>query len=215
MQATERILDVVSSDKRSIVQLGLHDDFDEELEELVEDLQRYLKDPQIRKNDTSLQMNEVAETMAEIRAWLIELRMLAALELSLDTPTLKAAFSSAPEICDPYPRDLLEELVKKCGVAKDLRARLEDVGVNDRFVSRGKRLAHQLRTAIGKEDLDKTNLQMKIVRHYMKKGRLLMLLKRVSRAGQFAFRKNPEHARQYHLDEVEPPWASASSKRSS
>ena len=71
------------------------------------------------------------------------------------------------------------------------------------------------RVFIGKEDLDKTNLQMKIVRHYMKKGRLLMLLKRVSRAGQFAFRKRPEHARLYHLDEVEPPWASASSKRSS
>jgi len=207
IKATERILDVAAENRAAHIKLGLEDDFDEEMEELVEDLEKNLKTPHIRKNDTPLQMTEVAEIMANVKQWLTEFRALAIIELSLDTPALRRAFSSAPEINDGYPRDLLEELDLRLKAATDLRARLEDIGLTERVISRGKRLAGQLRTAIGKSDLQPENLNRVLVSHYMKKAKLHALLKRVARTGQYAFRKDPDLAGEYHLAELETPKA--------
>lgn len=205
--AAKRILDVATDDRTELCKLGLPDDFHEELDDLIVDLEGYLRDASIRKNDTSLQMAEVMETLVRIRAWLTELRMLASINLVLDAPSIRRVCSWVPEVADPYARDVLEELEIRISAANDLRARLEDVGLTERFLGRGKRLRGQLATAIGKEDLEPANLQLKMRRHYMKKGALAILLKRVVRAGQFAFRKDDEHAEEYHLNEVEPPEA--------
>ena len=39
IQATNRILDIASGNRKAHIKLGLEDDFDEEMEELVEDIQ--------------------------------------------------------------------------------------------------------------------------------------------------------------------------------
>jgi len=207
IKAAERLLDLASEHRSAHIKMGLEDDFDEELEELVEDLEKNIKDPHIRKNDTPLQMNEVAEIMANIKQWLVDFRTLAVIELSLDAPALRRACSPAPEINDSYPRDLLEELGLRLKAASDLRARLEDIGLTERVVAEGKRLYGQLQTAIGKSDLQTENLNRKLVSHYMKKARLHSILKRLVRSGQFAFRKKPEIREEYHLAELETPKA--------
>ncbi len=203
--AAKRILDVATDDRSELCKLGLPDDFHEELDDLIVDLEGYLRDAAIRKNDTSLQMAEVMETLVRIRAWLVDLRMLASINLVLDAPSIRRVCSWLPDVTDPYARDALEELDLRLSAANDLRARLEDVGLTERFLGRGKRLRTQLATAIGKTDIDPTNLQLRMRRHYMKKGAMAVLLKRIVRAGQYAFRKDPDHAEEYHLDEVEPP----------
>lgn len=213
VNAAQRLMPLIRRDLEALVKLGAEDDIDEEIDELIEDLERNLRNASLRKNDTPLQMNEVAENMMAIRGWMVEFRQLAAIELSLDAPSLSSAFSSAPEIRDGYPRDLLAEAVRVVQTAADLRARLEDVGVDDKFVGRGRRLAHQLKTAIGKEDIDPKNLHMKLTRHYMKKGQLHALLKRVVRSGQYMHRRDPQRAAEYHLDEIEPPSATLPKRR--
>jgi len=205
IKATNRIMDIAADNRKAHIKLGLDDDFEEEMEELVEDLEKNLRTPHVRKNDTPLQMKEVAEIMANVKQWLTDFRCLAVIELSLDTPALKRATSNAPEINDAYPRDLLEELEYRLNAAKDLRARLEDIGLTDRVISEGKRLASQLRTSIGKSDLQPENLNRQLVSHYMKKARLHSLLKRVVRTGAFAFRKDQDIAEEYHLAELETP----------
>ena len=211
--AASRIVDLASEHRSAHIKLGLEKDFDEEIEELVEDLQKNLNTPHIKKNDTPLQMKEVAEIMANAKQWLSDFRCLAAIELSLDTPALRRASSSAPEINDAYPRDLLEELDLRLKAASDLRARLEDIGLTDRVISQGKRLAGQLRTSIGKSDLQPENLNRQLVSHYIKKARLHCLLKRVVRTGQYAFRKERDLAEDYHLAELETPKPTAAQPR--
>ena len=213
IKAANRLLDLSSEHRSAHIKMGLEDDFDEELEELIEDLEKNLKDPHIRKNDTPLQMKEVAEIMANIKQWLSDFRTLAVIELSLDAPALRRACSPAPEINDSYPRDLLEELGLRLKAASDLRARLEDIGLTDRVISKGKRLFGQLQTAIGKSDLQTENLNRKLVSHYMKKARLHSILKRLVRSGQFAFRKDVEIREEYHLSELETPKAVSANTR--
>ena len=205
LAAGRRLVPLAKQDRAKLLPLGFESDFDEELDEMLYDLEKYLKDPGIRKNDTPLQMAETAEAMAEIRRWLVELREIAILDLSLDAPAVMAVFSPAPEVVDGYPRDALDELEKRIAAAKDMRPRLEDIGVDEKFVARGKRLAHQLRTAIGKQDLDAANLQLKNRRHYMKKASIYILAKRVARAGRYVFRRQPQRARLYHSREIDSP----------
>lgn len=205
IKAAQRIADLAAEHRSVHIKLGLEEDFDEEMQELAEDLAKNIKNAHVRKNDTPLQMTQVAEIMANAKEWLSDFRALAIIELSLDTPSLRRAFSSAPEINDGYPRDLLDELELRLKAASDLRARLEDIGFTDRVIAHGKRLAGQLKTAIGKSDLQAENLNRPLVSHYMKKARLHALLKRVTRTGKYAFRKDRDVADEYHLNELETP----------
>lgn len=201
--AANRIAPILAKDFGSLGGLGVPENAREELAQLARDVDGMMKDPAVRKHDTPLQMSEAAETMARIRGWLVELRQLAALELSLDAPSLSRVSSPAPEIADGYPRDLLAELQLRVSAAADLKPRLEDVGLTQAFLGEGRKLAQQLSTAIGKQDVDPENLDFKTKRLYMKKAALHALLKRIVRAGQYAFRATPSRARLYHLDELE------------
>jgi hypothetical protein len=130
--------------------------------------------------------------------------MMASINLTLDTPALERISSVAPEVIEGYPRDQLAELKKKLNAAADLKPRLEEVGLSDAFVSRGRKLAAQLETAIGKVDIDGDSLHLTVRRLYMRKAQLYLTLKRITRAGQVAFIAEPERARAYHADEIEP-----------
>lgn len=162
-------------------------------------------EPQLARNDTAVQMDRVPETMARIRAWLVTLRQIAAVNLALDTPALQRLASAAPELADSYPRDLLAELDRRSAAAADLKPRLEEVGLTACFLGRGRKLGRQLRTALGREDIDPANLSLPLRRYYHRKARLLLLLKRGVRAGHLAFACLASRRAQYHLREVEPP----------
>jgi hypothetical protein len=202
--ASERVYPLVQKDFAELKALGFDADTVEALASQISDLKSLSKDPRSKKNDTPLAMNEVAETMARARAWMYTLRQIAMVNLALDAPALMRAASVAPELAEGYPRDLLAELELRIEAARDMKPRLEECGLTDNFLGRGRTLARQLKTAIGAEDVNPENLHFTLRRLYMRKGSLYLMLKRLTRAGQLVFAHKPDRARLYHLAELEP-----------
>ncbi|MFO0728994.1 MAG: hypothetical protein U1E65_34765 [Myxococcota bacterium] len=202
--AALRISALAAEDTAELTRFGIPAEVAATLEKDAAELGRMAQDAVIRKHDTPLQMAELQELMARVRGWLAELRDVALLNVALDRPAVARVVSPEPEIRDGYARDLLQELQERVAAAKDLRPRLDDVGMDEKFLGRGRKLVQQLQTAIGKEDVGAANLQIKTRRFYMKKGQLYMLLKRTNRAAQCAFRANPGRRDAYHLEEIEP-----------
>ncbi len=204
LHAADRIRTIARHDVEDLAAYGVTGEDVDNLEKQIREVKRTMADPRSQKNDTPLQMAEVALTMSKIRGWMKTLRMMASINLALDTPALERISSAATEVIEGYPRDLLVELKHKLNAAADLKPRLEDVGLTDTFVSRGRRLASQLETAIGKSDVDGDSLHLTVRRLYMRKAQLYLTLKRITRAGQLAFISHPPQAGAYHLDEIEP-----------
>jgi len=204
IEAATRLSPVVTRDKPGLVRLGVTENLGPDLLADAQDLQRSLQDPILVKHDTPLQMAGLQELMTRVRVWLTELRDRAALNLFLDRPALLRLWSPMPEVADGYPRDVLRELEERVSGAKDLRPRLEDVGIDDKFVGQGRKYMQQLQTAIGKQDLDGANLAFKQRKFYLKKGQVYLKLKRVVRAGQIAYRDDMERYNDYWLPELEP-----------
>ncbi len=204
LHASERVKKRAREDLDRLVPYGITSEEIDKLEQQVKEVKRTMGDPRAQKNDTPLQMAELADTMARARAWMKTLRMIAGINLTLDTPAIERISSVSPEIVEGYPRDLLAELRHKLNAAADLKPRLEEVGLTDAFLSRGRKIAGQIETAIGKADIDGDSLHLTVRRLYMRKAQLYLTLKRVTRAGQVAFISEPEKARAYQLDEVEP-----------
>lgn len=199
-----RLLPLAQRDHRVLEPFGIGEEDVVGLKRLLNELSGMARDPKLMKNDHPVQMTEVPETMARIRGWLRTLRLIGGLNLSLDTPALMRLASPAPEIAEGHPRDLLEELDRRLAAAADLKPRLEEVGLDDGFLGRGRRLRATLATAIGKTDIDGANLSMPVRRLYHRKARTYLLLKRIHRAGKLAFGLLPKRASLYHLREIEP-----------
>lgn len=202
--AGRRITPLLREDARRLEPFGIDEDVVVRVRRLLNELTGMSKNSRLMKNDNPVQMTEVPETMAKIRAWLRTLRLIGGLNLALDTPALHRLSSPAPEMAEGYPRDLLEELSVRLKHAADLKPRLEEVGLDDAFLGRGRKLRAQLATAIGKQDIDGANLSLEVRRFYTRKAQLYVLLKRITRAGQLVFVRVPRRAALYHLEEVEP-----------
>ena len=204
IEGASRILRLAQQDHRHLVPLGItHEDL-EALAAHVRELNNMLRDRRASKNDTPPQMAEVAETMAQLRGWLRTLRLVASLNLAEDAPALARLASTAPELRGGYPRDLLEEGRRRVTAAADLKPRLEDCGLTDAFLGRGRRLVAQLATAIGKKDIDPQSLTVIVRRFYIRKGQVFLRTKRIARAGELAFIRIAGRARQYRPLELEP-----------
>lgn len=204
LTAGQRLTPLLKADHAHLEAFGIDEDVVVGLRRLLNELNGMRRNARLLKNDNPVQMTEVPETMAHIRAWLKTLRLIGGLNLALDTPALARISSPAPEMAEGYPRDLLEELRTRLKSAADLKPRLEEVGLDDAFLGRGRKLRAQLETAIGKADIDGANLSLEIRRFYSRKAQTYGLLKRISRAGRLAFIRVPRRAAMYHLDEVEP-----------
>ena len=204
LHAAERVKLLLAEDADELAHFGITQEDIDKLEQAIREVKRTMSDPRAQKNDTPLQMAGLAETMAKVRAWLKSLRMIASINLALDQPAIERISSCAPEVIEGYPRDLLKELKHKINAAADLKPRLEEVGLSDAFLTRGRKLATQMETAIGKADIDGDSLHLTVRRLYMRKAHLYLSLKRITRAGWVAFTSNPERARAYHLEEIEP-----------
>lgn len=208
--ASTRLLPLLRHDAPQLLEVGIPEDTAENLASDLSELKGIFADPRSKKHDTPLQMSELAELMARARAWMRTLRMIAAVNLTLDSPALGRISSVQPELADGYARDVLAELEGRVEAARDLKPRLEEAGLSDAFLGRGRAIARQLKTAIGAQDLDAGNLHFTIRRLYVKKGTIYLTLKRSVRAGQLVFLAKPERARLYHLEELEPtllePW---------
>lgn len=202
--AARRIAPLLERDAAAALRFGLEARFPSELLGDAEELERSLLDPMLKKNDTPVQMAGLTELFAEIRGWLAELRDLAQINLVLDRPALVRAVSPLLVSADGYPRDVLREIEERVAAAKDLRPRLEDVGLDERFLGRGRRLLQQLHTAIGREDIQPDNLAFKVRRFYVRKGQLHTKLKRATAIARAQLRAEPTRAAQYHLVEFEP-----------
>jgi hypothetical protein len=204
LAAAERIVPLVRIDIGSLLRFAIEKDVVETISGLIADLKNLSRDPRAKKHDTPLQMAEIAEQMARARAWLKTLREIAAVNLALDTPALARISSTAPELVEGYARDLLAELELRVEAARDMKPRLEETGLSDAFLARGRTLAQQMKTAIGAKDVDPGNLHFTVRRLYAQKGALYLLLKRITRAARLAFLTRPDRASAYHLDEIEP-----------
>jgi hypothetical protein len=204
LEAARRLLRAAEPDAAALARFGITEDDLDLGRSYVDEIESILGDKRAQKNDTPLPMTELAEAMARARGWLRTLRLIAAVNLAADTPALLRVASVAPDLVEGYPRDLTDDFERRVGAAADLKPRLEEAGLSEAFLTRGRRLAQQLRTAIGKEDLDGANLPVLVRRLYARKGQLYLRLKRMERAGQLAFMLEPERARLYHLEELEP-----------
>lgn len=207
LAAEARLGPLLAEDAQALARFGFGEEEAATFRRAGRELRGMVKDTKLAKNDTPVQMEQVPETMAHIRGWLVTLRRIASINLALDAPALERLVSSAPELAESYPRDLLAELDRRLTAAADLKPRLEEVGLTSPFLGRGRKLGSQLRTAIGKEDIDPANLSLPLRRFYNRKARLLLLLKRGVRAGQLAFTLIEERRARYHLRELELPVA--------
>ncbi len=204
LDAASRLLALARQDLPHLQPFGVSETDLDALGAHVRELSNMRLDRRALKNDTPPQMLEVCETMAHLRAWLRSLRLLAALNLAEDAPALARLASPAPELRTGYPRDLLDECVRRVAAAADLKPRLEDCGLSDAFLSRGRRLTQRLATAIGKKDIDPASLTVIVRRFYVRKGQVFLRTKRLARAGELAFMRIPTRSRQYRLPEIEP-----------
>lgn len=204
LAAARPLVQIVETDLEALGRLGVTEEDLENLDNGVRDLENMLQDRQAAKNDTPPQMARVAEHMAEVRAWLRALRRLGAIHLAADTPALMRVSSPAPELVEMYPRDLLEELRVRLKAAEDLKPRIENCGVDDAFIKRGRKLERVLATAIGPTDLEPKNLAMVVRRVYLRKGQLILLVLRLVRAGRAVFAEDPPRRNRYRLDPLDP-----------
>lgn len=204
LAACARLLPLIRQDAPLLAELGVTTDTATVLDAEVADLKNLWGDPRAKKHDTALQMAELAELMARARAWMTTLRAIAAVNLGLDAPSLNRISSVGPELADGYGRDVLADLESRIEAARDMKPRIEECGLSDAFLGRGRTLARQLRTAIGAEDVDAANLHFTIRRLYVKKGGIYMMLKRAVRAGRLAHLTSPARRDLFHLDELEP-----------
>lgn len=210
--AADRVLPLIEKDAKRIYAFGLEEEDLTTLQKRIRELKGMWKDKRLQKSDTPLQMEEVTVTLAHIRAWLRTLREIASINLCADTPALYRISSAEPELAEVYPRDVLEELKTKLKAATDLKPRLEEAGLDAAFLGRGRKLAAQLNTALGKKDIEADNLAILVRRFYIRKAQNYLLLKRFVRAARVAFMLLPKRRRMYHLDEVEPRVIEASPK---
>lgn len=199
-----RLAKTVSKDLPALSVLGISDDDVDSLENGSRDLESMLQDKQTFRHDTPPQMTRVSELMAEVRAWMRALRRLSAIHLGADTPALMRVSSPSPELVEMVPRDLLDELRTRLKAAEDLKPRIEECGVNDSFLKRGRKLERVLATAIGPTDIDPKNLSMAVRRMYLRKGQLVLLSLRIVRAGRAVFVEQPDKRAPYRLDELDP-----------
>lgn len=204
VEAARRLTPLVQEDERHLTPFGVGEEEIIQLRRLLNELSGLARDKKMLKADNPVQMTELPETLARIRGWLETFRLIGSLNLALDTPALERVASAAPELAEGYARDTLAELERRLHAAADLKPRLEEVGLDDDFLGRGRRLARQLATAIGKKDLDGESLPLAVRRFYHRKAQLYLLEKRICRAGRVAFALVPRRAAQYHLEEVEP-----------
>ena len=204
IDASGRVLANARRDFAVLQKAGIRDDDLELLDKQLRELINMQRDPRVTKNDTPPQMLEVAETMAYLRGWLRTLRMVARINLAEDTPALERLVSPAPELRGGYPRDMLQECRRRLSAAADLKPRLEECGLTDAFLGRGRRLAAQLATSIGKKDIDPGSLSVAVRRFYVRKGQVFLRTRRIARTGELVFMRIPSHARQYRLPEIEP-----------
>ncbi len=147
-------------------------------------------------------MAEAVELMARARGWLHTLRLVASVNLGADTPALYRLSSPEPELVEGYPRDVVEELERRLAAARDLAPRLGDAGLDRAFLTLGRRIAAQLRTAVGPRDLRPEDLELELRRLYLRKGSLYLTLKRWTRIGKLAFVDGD--ASGWDLAELEP-----------
>lgn len=201
--ATDRIVPLIRADLVHLEAFGVVEEEVENLEQRLRELKGMMKDKRVAKNDTPLQMDGVMTSMAHARAWLRTLREIASINLCADTPSLYRIASSEPELAEIIPRDVLEELRAKVKAASDLEPRLEEVGLDQRFLGRGRKLVAQLDTALGRKDVDGADLAVMVRRFYIRKAQVYLFLKRMTRAARIAFVLVPRRRRMYHLDEVE------------
>lgn len=204
LAAATRVLALARKDRAALLKIGIPPETLTELEDHIEQIKGTWADPRTKKNDTPLQMKEVAELMARARGWMRTLRAIASVNLFLDVPALARAASAETELNQGYVRDVLAELELRVEAARDMKPRVEDVGLTDAFLGRGRALVRQLRTAIGAVDIDAANLQFTSRRLYSLKGNLYLLMKRVCHAARLAFLEQPDRASLYHMDEIEP-----------
>ena len=205
IRAGRRLSPLVQKDQPHLAPFGIDEESVVGLKRVLNDLSGMSRDRRIMKNDNPVQMTEVQALMAQIRAWMQTLRLIGGLNLALDGPALSRLASAAPELAEGYPRDLLEDLSHRLQTASDLKPRLEEVGLDDAFLGRGRKMRAQLQTAIGKDDINGENLSLQIRRFYSRKAQAFLTVKRISRAGRLAFARVPRRAALYHLDEIEPP----------
>ena len=201
--AGSRTLQLAREDRPHLEKLGVATDDLEVLAAHLRELNSMLRDRRVAKNDTPPQMAEVSETMAYLRGWLRTLRVVAAMNLAEDAPALARLASTAPELRMGYPRDMLQACERRLAAAADLKPRLEDCGLTDAFLGRGRRLTAQLATAIGRRDLDPGSLPVMVRRFYIRKGHVFLRTKRLVRAGELAFMRVPQRARAYRVPELE------------
>ncbi|MEM7675770.1 MAG: hypothetical protein AAF449_07165 [Myxococcota bacterium] len=203
VKAASRIHRLAVDDRTQLEAVGLGEEDFEALGAHLRELNSMLRDPRNLKNDTPPQMAEVADTMAHLRGWLRTLRLIARVNLAEDAPALNRIISASPEVRPGYPRDMLEESRRCVTAAADLKPRLEDCGLSDAFLGRGRRLVTQLSTAIGKRDLDPGSLTVLVRRFYVRKGQLFLRTRRIARIGELAFIRVPARVREYRLPELE------------
>jgi hypothetical protein len=204
LKAGNRFVPLVHRDLKALVEVTISREIEQELAFEISDLTTLWKDPRAKKHDTPLPMNEVQELLARARAWMRTLRAIALVNLSLDSPALARVSSPEPELVQGYARDLVADLELRIEAARDVKPRLEEIGLTDAFLGRGRTLLRQLKTAIGAEDPDAANLHFTVRRLYVRKGTLYMMLKRVAHAGRLVHLEDPRRAGEYHLEEIEP-----------
>lgn len=204
IEAGRRLLGLARAEPEPLGPLGLGAERLELGEESLDGLKRMLSSPRAQKHDTSLQMKEAALLMARARGWMATLRLIAGVNLTGDTPSLHRVASPEPELVEGYPRDLLAELERRLSAAHDLAPRLADAGLSRSFMTKGRRLVQQLKTAVGPRDLRPEDLELELRRFYMRKGGVYLELKRWTRIGKLAFLEQPERAAAWNLEEVEP-----------
>ncbi|MBI2375102.1 MAG: hypothetical protein HYV07_13985 [Deltaproteobacteria bacterium] len=212
VSCAKRLVPLARRDEAELLALGFSDDPvpAEALRIETKDVEGFFGDKTLRKHDTPLPMNQVSDLMAKARRWLVELREIASLNLAHDLPSLVRVWSPMPEIRDGYARDLLEDLELRLSAASDLKPRLDDCGLKEKFVADGHKIAIQLRTALGEKDFTLDDLQFKKRKFYLKKGGLFILTKRVARAGAHIWRTEPRRAAEYHTNELDEPQAAPS-----
>jgi hypothetical protein len=204
LAAATRLLPKIQAEYLLLNQFGLERETVEIIEESIPEVRNLAKNPKVRKHDTPFQMGEVLDLMAETRAWLRTLRMIASVNLSLDQPALHRLASPEPELIESYPRDLLRDLERRLRAVGDLKSRLRDAGLTDKFIDRGQKLYVQLQTAIGAQDVGAEDLSFPQRQLYARRFDLYSRLKRAVRLAQLAFLESPKQAADFHLDELEP-----------
>lgn len=172
--------------KGEIERYGWDEDAEASLERTLRELMRMSRDPKLQKNEHPVQMGEIPSLMDQIRVWLRRLRSLALINLAEDALALARLASPAPELPTGYPRALLDELTVRLRAASDLKPRLEEVGLNERFLGQGRRLHTQLSTAIGKKDLSPADLPLQLRMYYSRKGQAFIAIRRLEQGLKLA-----------------------------